>query len=202
MKKPYSFWRLLLSISFLAGGCAVGADPQEKDDAVPQVEILTSHGRIVLELYPDKAPATVQNFLAYVDAGFYNGLIFHRVIDGFMIQGGGMDENMIPKATRSSIKNEADNGLKNDTGTLAMARTSDPHSATAQFFINLVDNAFLNYRSSTTSGFGYCVFGKVVEGMDVVSAIGKVKTGVRAGQQNVPGDTVVMSSVSRVRTSS
>lgn len=168
----------------------------------PRVELVTSQGRIVLELYPDKAPATVENFLAYVNEGFYDGLVFHRVIDGFMIQGGGMDSDMKQKATRGGIKNEAANGLKNDRGTLAMARTSAPHSATSQFFINLIDNKFLNYRSSTPSGFGYCVFGKVVEGMDVVSAIGKVKTGNQGFLKDVPEEAVVIQSASRLSESS
>ncbi len=158
------------------------------------VELNTNKGTIVLELYPDKAPATVANFVQYVRDGFYNGTIFHRVIPGFMIQGGGFEPGMTQKATRGPIKNEADNGLKNDVGTIAMARTPDPDSATAQFFINVKDNDFLNYRSPTPQGWGYCVFGKVIEGMDVVHAIEKVATTNRGGHQDVPVDDVVIES--------
>jgi peptidyl-prolyl cis-trans isomerase B (cyclophilin B) len=158
----------------------------------PRVAFETDKGMIVLELYPDKAPATVKNFLDYVDAGHYNGTIFHRVIPNFMIQGGGMAAGMKEKPTRSPIKNEADNGLKNERGTIAMARTQVPDSATAQFFINTVDNDFLNFKSKTVQGWGYTVFGKVVEGMDVVDAIAKVKTGSRGGHQDVPVDTVMI----------
>lgn len=152
------------------------------------ITLHTNFGDIVLELDFDKAPKTAQNFKQYVEDGFYDGTIFHRVIDGFMIQGGGMDENMVQKTTRAPIENEADNGLKNDTGTLAMARTSDPHSASAQFFINVKDNDFLNFRSKDTSGWGYCVFGKVTSGMDVVN---KIK-GVKTGYQDVPDETVII----------
>ncbi|MCY3229914.1 peptidyl-prolyl cis-trans isomerase, partial [Acinetobacter pittii] len=133
----------------------------------PQVELNTNKGRIVLELNTEKAPKTAANFLEYVRDGFYDGVIFHRVIDGFMIQGGGFDENFKEKATRDAIENEADNGLSNDVGTIAMARTQAPHSASAQFFINVKNNSFLNHTSKTAQGWGYAVFGKVVEGMDV-----------------------------------
>jgi peptidyl-prolyl cis-trans isomerase B (cyclophilin B) len=159
------------------------------------VDMKTNHGTIVLELYPDKAPETVKNFLEYVNEGFYNGTIFHRVIPGFMIQGGGFEPGMKQKPTRAPIKNEADNGLKNDTGTIAMARTPDPNSATAQFFINAKDNGFLNYTAPTPQGWGYCVFGKVIKGMDVVQAIEHVSTTNRAGHQDVPVDDVVIESV-------
>jgi len=141
----------------------------------PSVEMVTSMGTIQLELYPGKAPKSVANFLAYVKSGFYNGTIFHRVIADFMIQGGGFDAKYTKKPTRAPITNEADNGLKNDRGTLAMARTSDPHSATAQFFINVKDNDALNHKSK--DGWGYCVFGKVTKGMDVVDKIRAVQTG-------------------------
>lgn len=167
----------------------------KKGDKVMKVKIETSHGTIVAELDPEKAPVTVENFLKYVRDGFYNGTIFHRVIDGFMIQGGGFDDNMQQKKTLPPIKNEAGNGLKNVKGTLAMARTSVVDSATAQFFINLADNGFLDHRDETQSGYGYAVFGKVVEGMDVVEAIGKVPTGDFRGHQDVPASNVVMEKV-------
>jgi len=143
-------------------------------DTMPRVKLTTSQGDIVLELDPAAAPKTVDNFLAYVKDGFYDGTIFHRVIFGFMIQGGGFDAQMNRKQARPPIVNEADNGLTNQTGTIAMARTTDPHSAGAQFFINVKDNRFLNHRGKTTKGWGYCVFGKVVSGMDVVRAIEKL----------------------------
>ena len=161
----------------------------------PQVEFKTSMGSITAELYQDKAPKTVANFLQYVKEGHYKGTIFHRVIDGFMIQGGGMDSAMVEKKTRGPIDNEAGNGLKNDTGTLAMARTNVVHSATAQFFINLKDNAFLNYREATPDGYGYAVFGRVVKGMDVVERIARVATGNSGQYQNVPRTPVVIESV-------
>jgi len=160
----------------------------------PQVELNTNKGRIVLELNAEKAPKTVANFLEYVRDGFYDGVIFHRVIDGFMIQGGGMDENFKEKATRDAIENEADNGLSNDVGTIAMARTQAPHSASAQFFINVKNNAFLNHTGKTTQGWGYAVFGKVVEGMDVVDAIKGVRTGNRGYHADVPLENVVIES--------
>jgi peptidyl-prolyl cis-trans isomerase B (cyclophilin B) len=145
----------------------------------PRVELETNKGKIVLELDAAKAPKTVANFLEYVKSGHYDGTIFHRVIAGFMVQGGGFDTRMEQKPTRPPIENEADNGLKNSRGTVAMARTSDPHSASSQFFVNLVDNAFLNFKSKNAQGWGYTVFGRVVEGMDVVDAIAKIKTGPR-----------------------
>ena len=160
----------------------------------PQVELKTSQGSIVLELYPDKAPKTVANFLQYVKDGFYSGVVFHRVIDGFMIQGGGFDRDMQQKAARAPIENEAANRLKNDVGTVAMARTPNPHSASAQFFINLKDNDSLNYREPTPQGYGYAVFGKVVRGMDVVTKIAKVPTGNAGPHQNVPREPIVIES--------
>lgn len=152
----------------------------------------TNYGDIKIELDFEKAPKTAANFQQYVEEGFYNGVIFHRVIDGFMIQGGGMLEGMEEKTTRAPIENEADNGLKNEVGTLAMARTMDPHSASAQFFINVSDNDFLNHTSKSTQGWGYAVFGKVVEGMDVVNRIKSVKTTSRRGHQDVPVEDVII----------
>ena len=163
----------------------------------PNVLLDTTEGEILIELYPDKAPETVANFLKYVDEGFYKNTIFHRVIKGFMIQGGGLTMKMEEKPTSAPVKNEADNGLKNDRGTIAMARTMDPHSATAQFFINLVDNDFLNHTAPTMQGWGYCVFGKVVDGMDVVDKIGKTKTGARPPYDDVPLDSVLINEASR-----
>ena len=158
------------------------------------VKLKTNHGDILLELNAEKAPLTVENFLQYVRDGFFGNTLFHRVIDGFMIQGGGMNPDMSQKATRAPVKNEADNGLKNDAYTIAMARTGDPHSATAQFFINVGNNDFLNHSAPTPQGWGYCVFGKVVEGQDVVDKIKKVRTGNKAGHQDVPVDNVVIES--------
>lgn len=157
----------------------------------------TSSGDILLELYEDKAPKTVANFLEYVDSGFYGNTIFHRVIPNFMIQGGGLGVRMNEKSTRAPVENEASNGLKNDRGTIAMARTQDPHSATAQFFINLVDNAFLDHSSPSVAGWGYCVFGKVVEGLDVVDKIAKVKTKSDGIHDDVPVDMVLITGASR-----
>jgi peptidyl-prolyl cis-trans isomerase B (cyclophilin B) len=156
------------------------------------IKLHTNHGVITLELDSEKAPLTVQNFIDYVNSGHYDNTVFHRVIDGFMIQGGGFEPGMIQKKTRAPIQNEAANGLKNDKYTVAMARTSDVHSASSQFFINVADNNFLNYTASTSQGFGYCVFGKIVEGQDVVDRIKKVKTGDRGGHQNVPLEDVVV----------
>jgi cyclophilin family peptidyl-prolyl cis-trans isomerase len=173
------FASLLLSASVLA--------------ASPQVELKTSQGTIVIELYPDKAPKSVENFLQYAKDGFYSGTVFHRVIDGFMIQGGGFTPDMKQKEVRSPITNEAKNGLKNEPGTLAMARTREPHTATAQFFINLVNNHRLDHPSF--DGWGYAVFGKVVQGMDVVQAIGKVATADSSFHQNVPKTPIIIESV-------
>lgn len=163
-----------------------------------QVRLSTSSGEIVLELDEKNAPATVQNFLEYVDAGFYNGTVFHRVIDGFMIQGGGFEPGMKQKPTRDPISNEAGNGLKNDAYTVAMARTADVDSATAQFFINVAKNDFLNFSAATPQGFGYCVFGKVVKGQDVVDKIKSVETGSKGFHRDVPVEDVVINSAERV----
>jgi peptidyl-prolyl cis-trans isomerase B (cyclophilin B) len=156
------------------------------------VKLQTSLGTITLELDAERAPETVKNFLAYVESGHFNNTVFHRVIDGFMIQGGGFEPGMNQKPCGAPIKNEAGNGLKNERGTIAMARTSDPHSATAQFFINLKDNAFLNHTAPSGQGWGYCVFGKVVDGMDVVDKIKSVKTGTKGFHQDVPVEDVII----------
>lgn len=177
--------KILLAVA-LAGQAMLAAA------ANPLVELKTSAGTIVLELYPEKAPKTVANFLEYVKSGFYDGLIFHRVIDGFMIQGGGMNAKLEEKPTRAPIENEAKNGLKNDAGTIAMARTQNPHSASAQFFINLEDNRSLNYPSP--DGWGYAVFGKVTGGMDVVRKIGKEPTATRGYQRDVPITPILIQS--------
>ena len=168
--------------------------------ANPVVELSTSFGPIRIELYADKAPKTVANFLQYAKEGFYDGTIFHRVIPRFMVQGGGFTPDMAQKKTREPIANEAQNGLKNTTGTIAMARTSDPHSATAQFFINVADNDFLNFTGPTQQGFGYCVFGRVTQGMDAVDKIVAVRTGNRSGHQNVPLEPVLIKSVRVIST--
>ena len=159
---------------------------------MPYVELETTMGNIVIELNQEKAPNTVANFLEYVKSGHYDGTIFHRVIDGFMIQGGGMDANMKEKSTNAPIQNEADNGLKNEVGTIAMARTSDPHSATAKFFINVKDNSFLNFSGKNPQGWGYAVFGKVTEGMDIVNKIKGVPTGKYGFHADVPTTPVVI----------
>lgn len=164
----------------------------------PRVLMETSKGSITIELFKEKAPISVKNFLNYVAEGHYDGLIFHRVINGFMIQGGGMDENMQPKKTKFAIKNEAANGLKNLKGTLAMARTSVVDSATSQFFINVADNAFLDHKGKRPEEYGYAVFGQVVEGMEVVEAIKTVKTGNKAGHADVPVEPVFMTKVSAI----
>lgn len=156
------------------------------------VKLHTNYGVITLELDEEKAPKTVENFLAYVKAGHYDGTIFHRVINGFMLQGGGFTPGMGQKPTQEPIENEAANGVKNDKYTVAMARTGEPHSATAQFFINVADNDFLNFTASTQQGFGYCVFGKVIDGTDVVEKIKLVKTGRNGPHQDVPAEDVVI----------
>src|SRR5690554_1895880 len=158
----------------------------------PRVKLQTSHGDMVIQLDAEKAPKTVENFVGYVNDGFYNGTIFHRVIPGFMIQGGGFDQDFNQKPTREPIANEADNGLKNNRYTIAMARTNDPHSATAQFFINVADNDFLNHTAPNPNGWGYAVFGEVVEGTDVADKIVGVKTGNRGFHQDVPVENVVI----------
>ncbi|MEI8248727.1 MAG: peptidylprolyl isomerase [Lentisphaerota bacterium] len=156
------------------------------------ITIKTSMGNIKVELFDQKAPETVKNFLKYAEDGHYKNTVFHRVIKGFMIQGGGFDTNLSQKKTRSPIKNEADNKLGNERGTIAMARTPDPHSASAQFFINLADNKFLDFSAPNAQQYGYCVFGKVIEGMDVVDKIADVSTGYKSGMQDVPGENVVI----------
>ena len=165
----------------------------------PKVVLETSKGQIVIELYLQKAPETVVNFLDYVDAKFYNGTIFHRVIPNFMIQGGGFTSDMKRKPGKGPIKNEADRGLKNDRGTIAMARTGDPRSATAQFFINSANNDFLDHKNKTQQGWGYAAFGKVIEGMNVVDAISAVKTTKRGGYRDVPVEPVVIKSARRLK---
>ncbi|MHB1044797.1 MAG: peptidylprolyl isomerase [Thermoanaerobaculia bacterium] len=165
----------------------------------PRVAVRTSMGTFTIELHEKEAPETVRNFLAYVDEGFYAGTIFHRVIEDFMIQGGGLDREMSRKKTRDPIANEAMNKLKNRAGTVAMARTSAPNSATSQFFVNVVDNPMLDYRDTSAEGIGYCVFGKVVEGMEVVEKIRSVPTGVKNGMRDVPTTPVVIESITRVK---
>lgn len=162
------------------------------------VKLQTNFGDITIELNAEKAPITVANFLQYVDSGFFDGTVFHRVIDNFMIQGGGFDEKMQQKATNAQIQNEADNGLSNDQYTVAMARTNVPHSASSQFFINVNNNDFLNHTAPTSNGWGYCVFGKVTAGMDVVDKIKKVATTSKHGHQDVPAENVVIQKASRV----
>ena len=187
--KLIDFWKPLVILSATAAGSgAMAADPQ--------VDLKTNLGTIRIELYPAKAPKTVANFLQYVKDGHYSGVIFHRVIPNFMIQVGGFDRDMKEKKTREPIQNEAKNGLKNDIGTLAMARTNAPHSASAQFFINLKDNDFLNYPGQ--DGWGYAVFGKVVSGMDVVNKIAKVPTGNSGHFSDVPREAIVIESATLV----
>jgi cyclophilin family peptidyl-prolyl cis-trans isomerase len=174
------FAALLLVLSFTAGA------------ANPQVEVRTNMGSFAIELYPENAPVTVQNFLQYAKEGHYNGTIFHRVIPGFMIQGGGYTQQFQEKPTRAAIKNEAGNGLRNGIGMLSMARTEDPHSATSQFFINVVENPSLDFRAPTREGYGYTPFGRVVKGMEVVDRIAKVPTGQKSGHSDVPLKPVVI----------
>ncbi len=200
--------RLLSTVCFIGmtavPGWADGPDepaesvPEAEERERPQVKIQTSHGDITIELYPDRAPITVENFLQYVEDDFYSGTIFHRVMPGFMIQGGGFDADMNKRPTRPPIQNEADNGLRNERGTLAMARTMVVDSATSQFFINHSDNAFLDHRDRSPQGFGYCVFGRVTEGMDVVDQIARVRTTTRAGHEKVPVEPVVIDRVKLV----
>ncbi len=186
MRKFFSFvFVLLFVLSFWGQAHAAGS----------VVELHTSKGIIVVELDSAKAPVTVANFIKYAESGFYNGTIFHRVIPGFMIQGGGMDSDMKEKKTFAPIKNEADNGLPNNKYTIAMARTNDPHSASAQFFINVKDNSFLNHKAPSGSGWGYCVFGKVIDGTAVVDAIEKVKTRSEGMHDDVPVEPVVITKV-------
>ena len=180
---------VLLAAALFAGE---GAGSTKPAPSRPRVKIETSLGTLVLELDAERAPRTVENFLGYVRAGHYDGTVFHRVIRNFMVQGGGFDADMRQKSTGKSIENEATNGLKNERGTIAMARTSDPHSASAQFFINTVDNRPLDHTSKTEAGWGYAVFGRVVEGMSVVDAIEAVKTTTRAPHRDVPAEPVVI----------
>jgi cyclophilin family peptidyl-prolyl cis-trans isomerase len=177
-----------------AGPSIAAEEPQEQERNTVMILVKTSKGDIKIELDPEKAPKTVENFLGYVEAGHYNGTIFHRVMNGFMIQGGGFDANMEQKPAPRMVENEASNGLKNVVGSIAMARTPDPHSASAQFFINLSDNAILDYPGQ--DGWGYCVFGQVVEGMDVVDAIKAVPTGNSGSHQNVPTEPILINEVS------
>ncbi len=191
-----SLKQLIVALVFSCLPFTAGATkPTPTGDSAVTVRMQTSKGTIVLQLDAEKAPDTVANFVEYAKSGFYDGTIFHRVIPAFMIQGGGFQPGMIQKSTRAPIKNESDNGLKNDLGTIAMARTSDPNSATSQFFINTKDNDFLNYKAATVQGWGYCVFGKVTEGLEVVQEIEKVSTGARGGHQDVPREDVVIEKV-------
>ena len=192
MKTTTVYVLIFLSLLIFAGSAI-------SEDINPKVELKTSKGSIVLELYVDNAPETVKNFMAYVDAKYYDGTIFHRVIPNFMIQGGGFTPDMKRKTTQAPIKNEADKGLKNDRGTIAMARTGDPHSATAQFFINTKNNDFLNHRDKTQQGWGYAAFGRVVEGMKTVDAISAVKTRAVGGFRDVPEEPVVIISARRIK---
>jgi peptidyl-prolyl cis-trans isomerase B (cyclophilin B) len=185
------FWVILFSAAALHISFSQGA-AMEKKAANPVVVLETSMGDITIELYQESAPKTVANFLEYVKIGFYRDTIFHRVIKGFMIQGGGLNSDMKPKPTRAAVQNEAANGEKNLRGTIAMARTSEVHSATAQFFINTVDNAFLDHRSQSREGFGYCVFGKVIAGMDVVDKIENSPTGTQGMYRDVPTSPIVI----------
>jgi peptidyl-prolyl cis-trans isomerase B (cyclophilin B) len=187
---------LAISVGLAPAGAFAQESPTDKEgNRMVKVTMDTSKGVIKLELDAGKAPLTVANFVEYAKSGFYDNTIFHRVIPGFMIQGGGFDTSMKQKSTREPVRNEANNGLKNTAGTIAMARTSDPHSATAQFFINTVNNDFLDFKSESPQGWGYAVFGKVVEGMDTVTQIEKVRTGVKSGMRDVPLAEVVINSV-------
>lgn len=183
---------LIFSLMLLLTTTLSFATENKMSDSSSKVKLTTSLGEIVIQLNPEKAPISSANFLTYVNEGFYNGTIFHRVIPGFMAQGGGFDTDFNQKATHDPIKNEADNGLPNKRGTIAMARTNVPDSATAQFFINYKDNSFLNYSSPTTSGWGYAVFGEVIEGMDIVDEMAKQPTGNRGGHQDVPKTNIVI----------
>ena len=182
------------------GKQAVSTAPAAGQPANPRVLIETSKGNITVEVFPAQAPKSAENFINYVKTGYYDGLIFHRVIPGFMVQGGGMLPSMAEKAEKTPIQNEADNGLKNLRGTLAMARTNEPHSASSQFFINVADNAFLNHRGKSPEGWGYAVFGQVVDGMDVVDAIVAVPRGNRGPHGDVPIEPILMQRVSLLPT--
>jgi peptidyl-prolyl cis-trans isomerase B (cyclophilin B) len=182
----------MVLVGFAASAASAAQAPAPAPAKNPRVALETSKGKIVIELQAAKAPKSTENFLSYVRAGFYDGTIFHRVIDNFMIQGGGFNADMTQKQAKAPIQNEADNGLKNDKYTVAMARTNDPHSASSQFFISTKDNAFLNHSAKSLQGWGYAVFGKVVEGFDVVDAIGKTPTTTKSGFQDVPVTTVTL----------
>jgi len=203
MRLAETYRRSMLAVcaALMVVACSKSDDGPSGGDAEngsPAVLIETNKGTIEVQLDPEKAPKSVENFLAYIDQGFYDGTIFHRVIPDFMVQGGGYDANLERKETRAPVENEANNGLKNETGTIAMARTSDPHSATSQFFINVKDNAFLDFKAETAQGWGYAVFGKVTGGMDVVRAIEHAETSDRGGAfRNLPTDQVVIESVKR-----
>lgn len=211
--KPSQLLIAFISLFVFLGGCnaqeskaaekptePTTSGEKKKMSANPVIKIETSKGTMMLELDAEKAPNTVANFVAYVEDGFYDGLIFHRVIPGFMVQGGGMNPDMSEKADKKPpIKNEANNGLKNDRGTVAMARTGDPHSASSQFFLNLKDNDFLNHTSESQAGWGYTVFGKLVDGLDVIDDIAKVKTGNHGGHGDVPLEAVTIIKMSVVK---
>jgi len=195
--KPFSFLSLAL---FLTAFAVLGTAPASAADKNPKVLIETSMGEIEVELFQDKAPVTVKNFLTYVDDKFYDGVIFHRVISNFMIQGGGLEPGLKEKKTKDEIKNEADNGLSNERGTIAMARKDDPDSASAQFFINVADNSKgLDHKSNKPEEFGYCVFGKVTKGMDIVDKIKEVETESRGRNRDVPVKDVVIKSIRRAK---
>ena len=183
---------LIFSMILLLTSTLSFAKENNMPDTQPKVKLTTTLGEIIIQLNTEKAPVSSANFLTYVNDGFYNGTIFHRVIPGFMAQGGGFDTSFNQKTVHAPIKNEADNGLANNRGTLAMARTNDPNSATAQFFINYKDNSFLNHTAKTSSGWGYAVFGEVIEGMDVADAMAKQATGNRGGHQDVPKTDIVI----------
>lgn len=190
--KRFLVWALLSQLFIFNHAIAA-------DKTLPQVLIETNQGNIVLELYPDKAPKSVENFLRYVNEGFYNGTIFHRVIPTFMIQGGGFTPEMRQKPTHDPIQNEADNGLKNQIGTVSMARTNNPHSASSQFFINVAQNSFLDFREKTERAYGYTVFGRVINGMRVVNKIRQTKTGFNSGMGDVPLSPVIMTKVTQIK---
>ena len=183
---------LILSMILFLTATLSFATENTMSDTQTKVKLTTNLGEIIIQLNTEKAPVSSANFLTYVNEGFYNGTIFHRIIPDFMAQGGGFDISFNQKAVHAPIKNEANNGLANNRGTLAMARTNDPNSATAQFFINLKDNSFLNHTSQTSSGWGYAVFGEVIEGMDVVDAMAKQPTGNRGGHQDVPKTDIII----------
>jgi cyclophilin family peptidyl-prolyl cis-trans isomerase len=188
---------LIFSLFLALCSCQPNPTKKETNMSNPIVTMRTTLGNIQIELYAAKAPITVENFLRYVDEKHYDHTIFHRVIDGFMIQGGGMNSDMKEKSTHAPIRNEAENRLSNQVGTIAMARTSDVHSASSQFFINVADNTFLDHRSPTPSGYGYCVFGKVISGMDVVNKIKAAKTATKRGHENVPIQSIEILEITR-----